>query len=289
MLIANRLEDIMKRSIVTAIVTAALAIASSAAAAPTETKSLVHVVQLGETLSGLALYYGCSVEELQKLNKIDGESVVQGTRLAVPWPDVRLRSAPRIHVSAHKVLIGENLGTIAAIYSADVRSIRLFNGLTGDRIRAGQTLKIPSAERALKRVIFKTKVKPGDSLRTLAARHDMQQRQVRAYNPTTDWSALRIGQRIAVHRYDPMIPKQPSTAKSPTAKPSTAPIGKPSPPDVASAKPLPLRPIPAPILPKAPANPTTPKAKAPCKCSCHKAPKTAKVETPQDDDFAYKR
>jgi len=275
----------MYRSIRVIAVSLALAIAipTAANAGPAKGKRLTHTVKLGETLSGLALYYGCTVEDLQALNGISGESVVQGTRLVVPWPDIRLRTAPRINVSHHKVIVGETLGTIASNYDADVRSIRLFNGLRSDRIRVGQRLQVPSAAPALKRVVVTTDVKPGDSLRRIATRFGMQQRQLKFFNPKTDWAALRIGQKVKVFRFERVVPL--AKAQVPGARAAAKPATKPA--AHAAHKPEPLRKA----MPKANAKPAaaSKSGKKPnCTCTCHK-PQTAKATKPDaDDDFAYR-
>ncbi len=240
---------------------------------PHQQKRLTHVVKAGETLSGLAIYYGCTVADLQGLNGFQTEAVRQGMKLVVPWPDVRLRTAPRINVSIHRVIVGESLGNIASRYDSDVRSIRLFNRLHSDRITIGQRLQIPSAAPALKRVVYPTTVKPGDSIRTIAARHEMQHRQVKHFNPSTDWSALRIGQKVNVFRFDRVVP----VVKKKTAARATGAAKH-------RAHPKPLR------TPIAKTSTQGTKKKPGCTCTCHK-PQAASAPSANppsaDDDFAY--
>lgn len=252
-----------------------------ASSKPAASQQLTHTVKLGETLSGLAVYYGCSTQDLQALNGLTDETVVQGMKLAVPWPDVRLRTAPRINVSTHRVIVGETLGNIAKHYDADVRSMRLFNRMSSDRIKVGQRLKIPTIGPALKRVVVKTKVKAGDSLRVIAQRHAMQQRQLKHYNPGTKWAALRVGQTLKVTRFERVVPV------------ANNGVGKPQPLTRTAVK-------------RAAASPAK-AAKVPgCTCTCHhgKGGPSAKAAVPvkgktaakaalaangsDDDDFAYK-
>jgi membrane-bound lytic murein transglycosylase D len=70
--------------------------------------------------------------------------IPEGTRTAflVNWPQVR--QAQALAVTDYKVRAGDALLTIARQHGTSVNAIRQANNLSGDRIRAGQTLQIPT-------------------------------------------------------------------------------------------------------------------------------------------------
>ena len=178
--------------------------AAPAAQAAPPAHRLLHVVQSGDTLSAIAHRYGCPLEDLLRRNHLRSDHIVVGSKLSVPWPDPRLRVAPEIHVSHHRVLPGETLLSIADRYDADARSIRLYNAISGDRIRVGQRLEIPTAGPALVRHAFGYEVQPGDTVVAIARRLDVPVRHIRYLNPDADLRNLEAGQLLTVYRYEPM-------------------------------------------------------------------------------------
>lgn len=262
----------MYRRLYAATIAASLMFLPQAAEAtsPNDTqKKLYHVVKYGETLSGLAKRYGCALEELQKINVIEGERIVEGMRLIVPWPDLRLRTAREIYVSRHKVIPGESLGTIARRYDSDVRSIMLFNRMRADKIKIGEIIAVPSAAPAQKRVKATYVVQAGDTLRAIAEKHGLPTRQVRFLNPGRDWHYLRVGDKITVFEW-----RQIGVAKP---KPTAKAKGQEQPPlTAATAAPAPRpAPKPQPVAVPAPA--------ASCNCPCAVTPQVEQ----EKGDFDY--
>jgi LysM repeat protein len=278
-------------------------------------RQLRHEVRAGETLSRIALYYSCTVEQLKALNGLKSDSIGLGARLLVPWPDVRLRKAERINVSVHKVLPGESLGVIANRYDADVRAIRLFNGIDGDRIKAGQRIKIPTAGPALKRSVEPYVVQPGDNLLSIAKGHDVQPRQLRHLNGGVDFKALRAGQELKVYKWEVLGAPASAPTQAPPVDDADVDLDltddadlddeATDTPDVTKAKAVQVLKEQTAALGKGGAKPATGTKAAPaaaadratrakdkpgCTCTCHQhdqAKAGATGSEPDKDDFAY--
>ena len=105
----------------------------------------------------------------------------------------------------HKVRRGDTLGKIAGKYGTSVSKIKRANGLRSSTIRVGQRLKIPgrytkvssssSSQHATSTV--KYKVKRGDTLGAIAARHRVSASSIRRANGIKG-SLIRAGQTITI-------------------------------------------------------------------------------------------
>jgi membrane-bound lytic murein transglycosylase D len=118
-------------------------------------------------LAAIARSAGTTVAEIRRLNpqlrlertRNDRASAIRipaGTRLAFhaspppaaaarapARPAARTAAAPAQRVVVHQVRRGETLGHIAQRHGTTVREIQRANGLRGDRIRAGASLRVP--------------------------------------------------------------------------------------------------------------------------------------------------
>jgi murein DD-endopeptidase MepM/ murein hydrolase activator NlpD len=106
----------------------------------------IHVVQRGETLYGIALSYGLTVQDLASLNGISDPTNIQvGQHLLVPVA-VTVSNLP----ATHTVQAGETLRSIANLYGLTVEQLAAQNNISDvNRIYVGQVLNIaptPTAE-----------------------------------------------------------------------------------------------------------------------------------------------
>lgn len=127
-------------------------------------------VEPAAPLAAVAKASGTTLSEIKRLNpqlrlgrtRNDRNSTVripQGTReaFALNWPTAKrevvavaekTKAKPRRTTSAkarrYRVRRGDNLSVIANRHGVSVRAIKRANGLRGDRIRAGTTLRIPA-------------------------------------------------------------------------------------------------------------------------------------------------
>ncbi len=119
----------------------------------------LHVVERGDTLTGIAKKYGTTVRAIREKNGVrkGGRPIQVGQELVIPKAERKKPKKPKPATSrplrrgerAHKVARGETLIGIAKRYKITVAALRKANGLTkgGRPIRAGQTLIIPPAKR----------------------------------------------------------------------------------------------------------------------------------------------
>jgi LysM repeat protein len=128
-----------------------LTFGATSANAQTCGDDFIHVVQSGETLSGIARQYGVSQSAIMETNSItDPNLIFAGQRLVIPGcvgaeptaPD----PAPTGQSAVHVVQGGETLSGIATRYGVTVNAIMAANNIADPNlIFVGQRLVIPAA------------------------------------------------------------------------------------------------------------------------------------------------
>ena len=120
-----------KHGPVVAMAAASVSIASPAYAG-------VHVVNPGETLSGVAARYGVSIDSIVEANGLaDADLIISGERLRIPQ---------RVVTRAHRVKAGETLSSIASRYGTTVERLARSNRIPDPNlIIEGQTLRVRGA------------------------------------------------------------------------------------------------------------------------------------------------
>lgn len=107
---------------------------------------VVHVVQPGETVSGIALRYHISVAAIVKANKLGkGAAIMPGQKLVLPGARPRRTTAPRPPVThAYVVQRGDTLSGIALTAGVPLTTLTALNHLSAsDVIFPGQRLLLP--------------------------------------------------------------------------------------------------------------------------------------------------
>ncbi|RMG34873.1 MAG: LysM peptidoglycan-binding domain-containing protein [Gammaproteobacteria bacterium] len=157
------------------------------------------------------------LEELLALNPAYRRGVTppgRTSRLLLPEDrktqfETALAALPRrqwLRWAEHRIARGDTLGKIARHYKVTIAAIREANGLHGDRIRAGRTLRIPlsgkaaDVRRGLVRVARRKvhyRVRRGDSLYAIARRFSVSIRDLRRWNRVGRY--IRPGQRLTVY------------------------------------------------------------------------------------------
>ena len=116
--------------------------AASAPAVVAQSTPGVHVVQRGETLSGIADAYRTSTSRLRSTNGLrNADRIYVGQRLSVPkGATSRSSSGER---RTHVVRSGDTLDGIARRYGTTVRAIQNANRIRSTVIHPRQVLIIP--------------------------------------------------------------------------------------------------------------------------------------------------
>lgn len=107
------------------------------------TTGVTHIVQPGETFSGIAQKYGIDVNALAEANNIANRNQLRaGQQLLIPGISAREAAAAlgRVHI----VQSGESLTAIAQQYGVSAEEVISFNNISNpDAIYVGQELVIP--------------------------------------------------------------------------------------------------------------------------------------------------
>jgi N-acetylmuramoyl-L-alanine amidase len=123
-------------------IAAVAALAATAAATPAS----AHVVQPGDTLSGIAAANGLSTEELAAANGMSPDGpVILGTEIEVPVAGAPSQAAPP-PMGGYVVQPGETLSGIAAASGVSTDELAWMNGLDpSEPLIAGEALKLPTS------------------------------------------------------------------------------------------------------------------------------------------------
>jgi LysM repeat protein len=151
---------------------------------PTELEAGVHVVQYGETLSGIARRYGLDLNQVRQLNGLEDDRILAGQKL-------RLREAG---ATVHLVERGDALWEIARAYGLTVRQLKELNGLGSDHIYPGQELRLNGD--STPRYAMYT-VARGDYLEQIARLHQMSVAELKKLNNLRN-GVIHPGDRLKV-------------------------------------------------------------------------------------------
>lgn len=139
-------------------------IPSSPAAPVANTTTSTYIVQSGDNLWGIATSHGMTVAQVKQLNGLSSEllhpgQVIKLNGTAVPAaPPVTavtasVESPPAAasdsNTSVYVIQPGDSLWSIAQLYGTTVDNIKILNGLTGDALIAGETLKVTGTPNAV--------------------------------------------------------------------------------------------------------------------------------------------
>ena len=163
-------------------------------AAPPMSCSTTHVVQWGETLSGIAVRYGTTVQALATTNGIANPSrIYAGQRLTVPCG-----STPPSGGAWYTVQQGDTLSSIAWRYGTSTWAIVQANNISNpNRIYAGQRLYIPGGTPPSTGGVWYT-VRWGDTLSSIAWRHGVSVWAIVQANSIANPNYIYAGQRLYI-------------------------------------------------------------------------------------------
>ena len=114
------------------------------------------------------------------------------------------------NVNFHKIKKGETLGGIAELYQVSAASIREWNGLSGDNIVAGKTLKIYSdatpgsniketdSSNELTRESVNHQIQPGETIIAISALYDVSGDDIKKWNNLSS-SKIIAGKSLIIY------------------------------------------------------------------------------------------
>ena len=178
------------------------------------------VVQNGDTLSGISSRHAVPVSVLRTANDLDGDFLRVGQKLRLPRDD-QLQADPLYAQAAaelqqlqsgliatqrvtHKVRPGESLSVIARRYRVSVNDLQRWNNISDPRkLRAGKTITVYASHAAPGPATTGTTkyvVRRGDSLWSIARKHNVKVNDLAAWNGLGDETLLRPGQSLKIIR-----------------------------------------------------------------------------------------
>jgi len=170
----------------------------------------IHVVQWGETLSGIAWRYGLTVQALMEANHLAHDKLYAGQSLVIPTntTDVPAEVSDSGSID-HVVRRGENLSSIAGLYGVSVPTIMQANGLwNADFIYTGQQLAIPGQGRPapVDGLPEAYVVQTGDTLSGIAARFGLNVGTLARMNGIVNPTFVYVGQTLRLQGNSDMVP-----------------------------------------------------------------------------------
>lgn len=160
------------------------------------TPAAAHVVQPGETLSGIADQYGVPIEELASINGLTNTDHIEaGQDLLIPGGAAKAATVGRQYV----VAAGDTLTGIASGYGVTLQGLMAANGIDdADAITVGQVLTIPGAVAPAAVGGRQHTVQPGETLGGIAGYWAVPLQALLDANGLRDPDSVVAGQVLTV-------------------------------------------------------------------------------------------
>jgi membrane-bound lytic murein transglycosylase D len=167
-------------------------------------KLVTHKIRRGDTIWQLAEQYNVTVTNIRIWNDLTNNKIVAGKTLKI-YPEasgkttttkVEKKSAGYTY---HKIKKGETLSQIAEKYKVSVADIRQLNNISGNKIIAGQELKIKSSSGTELASLDKKYhvVSRGESLYSIAKKYNTTITKLKNLNNLSG-SKIKAGQKLKV-------------------------------------------------------------------------------------------
>ncbi|MGI9291324.1 MAG: LysM peptidoglycan-binding domain-containing protein [Gammaproteobacteria bacterium] len=199
----------------------------------------------------LAEAFGVSTDTLRKYNPAllgpiwDGtKHVPRGFQLRLPYPDTftgQSESQTMVAIPAsqrfasqtpdmyHKIRSGESLSQIAVRYNTSVSRLMELNNLRSrNRIRAGQTLRLPYGGVSIPANAETYTVRRGDSLSKIAKRSGVREQDLMQLNGLRNKNRIYEGQVLYLHSEPKVVAMVSAPQAEPASMPDPAPVDEPA-------------------------------------------------------------
>lgn len=172
-----------------------------------------YTVQKGDTLSWISMTYDVAIEDIVKINNLDGNNLILGNVLKLTsdsnnQPEIK-RAAVNLNLPGttlkqeidnnkmYTVKAGNTISGIAYSYQTSTEDLKKLNGLENNNIKIGQKLKLPdyAVERAPINYNIYHQVVKGDTLSGIAQDYDISETVLRELN-NLKGDNISIGQNI---------------------------------------------------------------------------------------------
>lgn len=188
----------LTRRIGTVILIWLLAALTVHAAPPLQDEAVIHVVGPGETLYGIALQYGVTVDAIVAANSIaDPNRIEVGLRLVIPGAPGAAGEATLV---PYTVVPGDTLAIIARRVGTSASALAQANHLVNPNlIYVGQTLLVPGGPSSAVTLGGAVHVvQSGETMARIAARYGLSIWALAQSNSISNPSLIYVGQRLLI-------------------------------------------------------------------------------------------
>lgn len=168
---------------------------------PTTVKSAgeVYTVKSGDTLSGIAVKFGTTVDALKSINGISNANLIQvGQTLKVDVTVTKVAPKP-VPVTTYTVKSGDTLSEIAAKFNTTTANLQGLNGIIDpSKIYVGQVLHVAGIATAPAPKPVYHKIVSGDTVSELAKKYGSTVTQIQSWNKLNGNYTIYIGESLRV-------------------------------------------------------------------------------------------
>ena len=174
-----------------------------------------YKVKNGDSLGEIAEKFGVTTQQIRKWNNISGSKIVSGKTLKIynsttstSYGDLTTKNSS--NVSYYKIKSGDSIGSIADKYGVKISDLQKWNNISGNKILAGNTLKIYSdtkvndipnentTNNSNKSNQQNYTVKKGDSLYSIAQKNNTTVAKIKSLNNINS-NDIKAGQKIRLN------------------------------------------------------------------------------------------
>lgn len=154
-----------------------------------------YYVQPGDSLYKIAARYGTTVDALRRANRLGNSGIYPGQALSISSGSLGAGAATRYTVRS-----GDTLFLVASKYGVTVSALKQANGISGNSLWVGQTLRIPAKSGASISGNNSYTVQKGDTLFLIARRYGITVESLLGANNLSYGKAIYPGLRLTIPR-----------------------------------------------------------------------------------------
>lgn len=141
----------------------------------------LYKVTKGDNYYKISKKFNCSVEELQKAN--DNKTIIKvGETIRIPVKSIAREDLYKTEYQEHVVFKGENLGRIAGRYGTTVETLKKINGMSGDQLKLGQKIKVPTPPKPVE--THGDKITASDPAKSASGKNNAKSKDTLVNKPT---------------------------------------------------------------------------------------------------------